>query len=136
MFLIPAITMRSFSEEWQSGTIELLVTKPISDFSIVISKFLFDGGTDQDAVWAAATGSHLRWSGGHASLTHHDTESRGRPATEVERHRLRQRMAERWYVRGSIESRRESMALPEAMNTPVTESDVEKVAIAWLEIVG
>lgn len=40
MFLIPAITMRSFAEENQSGTIELLVTKPVSDFQIILAKFL------------------------------------------------------------------------------------------------
>lgn len=40
MFLIPAITMRMFSEEYNSGTIELLVTKPITDTQIIIAKFL------------------------------------------------------------------------------------------------
>ena len=40
MFLIPAITMRSFAEEKQSGTIELLVTKPLKDWQIVLGKFL------------------------------------------------------------------------------------------------
>ncbi len=39
MFLIPAITMRSFAEETQSGTIELLVTRPISDLSIILGKY-------------------------------------------------------------------------------------------------
>lgn len=39
-FLIPAITMRSFAEEQQSGTIELLATKPISDLAIIMGKFL------------------------------------------------------------------------------------------------
>ncbi|MCG8577177.1 MAG: gliding motility-associated ABC transporter substrate-binding protein GldG [Flavobacteriales bacterium] len=38
--LVPAITMRSFSEEKRTGTIELLYTKPISDFSIILSKYL------------------------------------------------------------------------------------------------
>ena len=40
MFLIPAITMRSFAEEIQAGTIELLATKPIKDLEIVLGKFL------------------------------------------------------------------------------------------------
>lgn len=40
MFLIPAITMRSFAEENQSGTIELLTTRPLSDLSIVLGKYL------------------------------------------------------------------------------------------------
>ena len=39
MFLIPAITMRSFSEEWRNGTIELLLTKPLTDWQIVSAKF-------------------------------------------------------------------------------------------------
>ena len=39
MFLIPAITMRSIAEEIQSGTLELLATKPLSDLQIVLGKF-------------------------------------------------------------------------------------------------
>lgn len=39
MFLIPAVTMRSFAEEQQDGTIELLTTRPLSDLSIVLGKF-------------------------------------------------------------------------------------------------
>ncbi|HQQ94975.1 MAG TPA: gliding motility-associated ABC transporter permease subunit GldF [Bacteroidia bacterium] len=39
LFLIPAITMRSFSEEKKSGTIELLLTRPISDVKIVLAKY-------------------------------------------------------------------------------------------------
>jgi len=40
IFLIPAITMRSFADEKQSGTIEMLVTKPITDLQIVLGKYL------------------------------------------------------------------------------------------------
>jgi len=40
LILIPAITMRSFSEEKRTGTIELLFTRPISDFSIIFTKYL------------------------------------------------------------------------------------------------
>lgn len=40
LFLIPAITMRSFSEERRSGTIELLMTRPITDLQVVLAKFL------------------------------------------------------------------------------------------------
>lgn len=40
LFFIPAITMRAFSEEKKSGTIELLMTKPITDEEIIIGKFL------------------------------------------------------------------------------------------------
>lgn len=39
MFLIPAIGMKSFSEEYSSGTLELLKTKPITDWEIVLAKF-------------------------------------------------------------------------------------------------
>ena len=44
MFLIPAITMRSFAEEFKTGTIEILATKPISDLQIVLGKFLAGWG--------------------------------------------------------------------------------------------
>lgn len=39
IFLIPAITMRSFAEEARGGTLELLITKPLSDWDIVLGKF-------------------------------------------------------------------------------------------------
>ena len=39
MFLIPAITMRTFSDEFRLGTIEILKTKPISKWQIVLGKF-------------------------------------------------------------------------------------------------
>lgn len=39
IFLIPAITMRSFAEEKKSGTLELLLTKPLSDWDLVVGKF-------------------------------------------------------------------------------------------------
>jgi len=39
LFLIPAVTMRSFSDEKKQGTIELLFTKPISLPNIVLGKF-------------------------------------------------------------------------------------------------
>jgi len=39
MLLIPAITMRFFAEEQQNGTIELLVTKPVTDLDIVLGKY-------------------------------------------------------------------------------------------------
>lgn len=40
MFLIPAITMRMFSEEKRGGTMELLLTKPIRDIDIILGKYL------------------------------------------------------------------------------------------------
>jgi ABC-2 type transport system permease protein len=39
VFLIPAITMKSFADELNSGTIETLKTKPITDWQIVLGKF-------------------------------------------------------------------------------------------------
>ena len=39
LFLIPAITMRSFAEEIQNGTIELLATKPVKEINIILGKF-------------------------------------------------------------------------------------------------
>ena len=40
LFLIPAITMRTFAEERRGGTIEMLMTHPLSDWTIVWAKFL------------------------------------------------------------------------------------------------
>ncbi len=40
IFLVPAVTMRSFSDEKKQGTIELLLTKPISHLQIVLGKYL------------------------------------------------------------------------------------------------
>lgn len=40
IFLIPAVTMRSFSDEKKQGTIELLLTKPLSIWQIVNGKFI------------------------------------------------------------------------------------------------
>ena len=39
LFLIPAITMKSFADEFSTGTIELLKTKPVSDWQIVLGKY-------------------------------------------------------------------------------------------------
>lgn len=40
LFLVPAITMRLFAEEKRSGTLETLLTKPLSDWQIVSAKYL------------------------------------------------------------------------------------------------
>ncbi|MEI6245369.1 MAG: ABC transporter permease subunit [Acidobacteriota bacterium] len=40
LFVLPSITMRTYSEEKRSGTIELLLTSPITDWEIIIGKFL------------------------------------------------------------------------------------------------
>lgn len=40
LFLVPAITMRSFAEERRTGTMDLLLTKPLTDMQIIGAKFL------------------------------------------------------------------------------------------------
>ena len=40
LFVMPMITMRTYSEEKRSGTIELLLTSPLTDFEIIVGKFL------------------------------------------------------------------------------------------------
>jgi ABC-2 type transport system permease protein len=49
LFLMPMVTMRSYSEEKRSGTIELLLTSPLTDLEIILGKF-FGALT----LWAAA----------------------------------------------------------------------------------
>jgi len=39
LFVLPAMTMRTYSEERRSGTIELLLTSPITDWEIILGKF-------------------------------------------------------------------------------------------------
>ena len=40
MFLIPAITMRSLSDEFRTGTFEILQTKPLTSWQIVLGKYI------------------------------------------------------------------------------------------------
>ena len=40
MLLIPAVTMRSFADEFRAGTIEWLSTKPLTDVDIIVGKYL------------------------------------------------------------------------------------------------
>src|SRR3989337_659096 len=39
LFVMPMITMRTYSEEKRSGTIELLLTSPVTDWQIILGKF-------------------------------------------------------------------------------------------------
>ena len=39
LFVMPMITMRTYSEEKRSGTIELLLTSPVTDVEIILGKF-------------------------------------------------------------------------------------------------
>ena len=57
LFMLPAITMRTYSEEKRSGTIELLLTSPITDFQIVLGKFL--GALALYAIMLAVSLVHL-----------------------------------------------------------------------------
>jgi ABC-2 type transport system permease protein len=57
LFILPMVTMRTYSEEKRSGTIELLLTSPITDFQIVLGKFL--GAMALYAVMLAVTLFHL-----------------------------------------------------------------------------
>ncbi len=79
-FFIPALTMRLVAEEKNSGTIELILTKPVSDWQFVSGKFLsvflligislaltlpyyisiaLIGPIDHGAVWSAYLGTLL-----------------------------------------------------------------------------
>jgi gliding motility-associated transport system permease protein len=49
LFLMPMVTMRSYAEEKRSGTMELLLTSPLTDMQIILGKFL--GAL---SLWAAA----------------------------------------------------------------------------------
>lgn len=51
LIMIPLITMRSFSDEYKSGTIELLMTAPVSDWDVVLAKF-FGGLLFYLCLWA------------------------------------------------------------------------------------
>ena len=57
LFMLPVITMRTYSEEKRSGTIELLLTSPITDFQIILGKFL--GALALYAVMLAVTLIHI-----------------------------------------------------------------------------
>jgi ABC-2 type transport system permease protein len=57
LFVLPMVTMRTYSEEKRSGTIELLLTSPVSDFEIIMGKFL--GALALYGVMLAVTFIHV-----------------------------------------------------------------------------
>jgi len=57
LMVMPFITMRTYAEEKRSGTIELLLTSPLTDLQIVIGKFL--GGLTLYAAMLAVTLVHM-----------------------------------------------------------------------------
>jgi ABC-2 type transport system permease protein len=57
LFILPLITMRTYSEEKRSGTIELLLTAPLTDFQIIMGKFL--GAMGLYAAMLALTALHI-----------------------------------------------------------------------------
>ncbi|MFA7410201.1 MAG: ABC transporter permease subunit, partial [Bacteroidales bacterium] len=40
LFLVPAVTMRLFSEEKKTGTLELLMSRPLTDLQVILAKYL------------------------------------------------------------------------------------------------
>jgi len=57
LFVLPLITMRTYSEEKRSGTIELLLTSPVTDVEIILGKFL--GAMALYAAMLAVTVIHM-----------------------------------------------------------------------------
>ncbi len=57
LFVLPMITMRTYAEEKRSGTIELLLTAPLTDFQIIMGKFL--GAMALYAAMLAVTFVHM-----------------------------------------------------------------------------
>jgi ABC-2 type transport system permease protein len=57
LFVLPLITMRTYSEEKRSGTIELLLTSPLTDLQIVLGKFL--GAVALFALMLVVTWIHM-----------------------------------------------------------------------------
>jgi len=57
LFVLPMVTMRIYSEEKRSGTIELLLTSPLRDVEIILGKFL--GAMGLYAAMLAATLPHI-----------------------------------------------------------------------------
>ena len=78
LFVLPMITMRTYSEEKRSGTIELLLTSPLTDFQIILGKFL--GAL---ALYAVDAGGHADPHRACCSSTATRSGSRSRPPTSA-----------------------------------------------------
>ena len=78
LFILPLVTMRTYSEEKRSGTIELLLTSPLTDFQIIMGKFL--GAMVLYAAMLAVTLIHI----GFLFVF-------GNPGVAADRHRLSRR---------------------------------------------
>jgi ABC-2 type transport system permease protein len=57
LFVLPMITMRTYAEEKRSGTIELLLTAPVTDLEIILGKFI--GAMGLYAAMMASTLPHI-----------------------------------------------------------------------------
>jgi ABC-2 type transport system permease protein len=57
LFVLPMVTMRTYSEEKRSGTIELLLTSPLTDWQIILGKFI--GAMTLFAAMMAITLIHI-----------------------------------------------------------------------------
>ena len=71
IFLIPAVTMRSFSDERKQGTLELLLTKPLSIWQIVNGKFSFAPESGPSGTYSGGLfrcGPARRYAGGRSRL--------------------------------------------------------------------
>ena len=76
LFVLPLITMRTYAEEKRSGTIELLLTSPLTDSQIIMGKFL--GAVALYALMLAVTLDSHRHS---VHLRQPGMEADSRPAT-------------------------------------------------------
>ena len=73
LFVMPMITMRTYAEEKRSGTIELLLTSPLTDLEIIVGKFLGAMGLycamlvgDRCSTWRSCSSTATR-NGGRSS---------------------------------------------------------------------
>jgi len=57
LFVLPMITMRSYAEEKRSGTIELLLSSPLTDLQIILGKFI--GALSLFVLMLSVTGIHI-----------------------------------------------------------------------------